>query len=226
MAAFAEARFEATFPEFYRDAVGGLRLRIFDQNENEVPEWVEWVEVGDDLGAVVTWGAGVVSVDMSRKWGVSIDELVATATKNVHELPVERKELNDNGAGPVVATMGHPWVSSLVTRLAEEAKGHEGAIVAIPRADVMLTAPVVGAPTIDSLESMMLLCDEIYDPADGGVSPHVWWSWHDGLYRITDRFEKGEVDIEPSRNVSAFYFARALEHLVNPCEECGRTGPA
>lgn len=226
MAAFSQAQSGVSFPARYPDTVPGLRLRIFDQNENEVPEWVESVEVGDDLRAVVAWGIGVVPVDMSREWGVSMDELVATATTNVRELPFERKPLNDGEPGPVVATLGHLWTSSLITSLDDDAKGPEGAIVAIPRADVMLTAPVVGAETVDSLEAMMLLCDEIYDPADAGVSPHVWWSWHDGLYRITDRRRDGEVDIEPSMNVSAFYLVRALEHLVNPCEECGRTGPA
>ena len=226
MVAFAQAQSSVSFPTRYRDAVPGLRLRIFDQNENEVPKSVESVEVGDDLRAVVTWGTSVLPVDMSREWGVSMDELVATATKNVHELPFQRKALNDGEPGPVVATAGHHWTSSLITSLDDDAKGPEGAIVAIPRADVMLTAPVVGAATVDSLESMMLLCDEIYDRADAGVSPHVWWSWHDGLYRITDRQRDGEVDIEPSMNVSAFYFVGALEHLVNPCEECGPTGPA
>ncbi len=125
-----------------------------------------------------------------------------------------------------MATVGHHWTSSLITSLDDDAKGPEGAIVAIPRADVMLTAPVVGAATVDSLESIMLLCHEIYDPADAGVSPHVWWSWHDGLYRITDRQRDGEVDIEPSMNLSACYFVGALEDLVNPCEECGRPAPS
>ena len=201
MAAFAQAQSSVSFPTRYRDAVPGLRLRIFDQNENEVPESVESVEVGDDLRAVVTWGTSVVPVDMSREWGVSMDELVATATKNVHELLFHRKALNVGEPGLVVATVGHHWTSSLITNLDDDAK-------------------------VDSLESMMLLCDEIYDRADAGVSPHVWWSWHDGLYRITDRQRDREVDIEPSMNVSAFYFVGALEHLVNPCEECGPTGPA
>ncbi len=169
-----------SFPTRYPATVPGLRLRIFDQNENEIPEWVESVEVGDDLRAVVTWGIGVVPVDMSRRWGVSMDELVATATKNVHQLPFERKALNDGEPDPVVATVGHRWISSLITSLDDDAKGPEGTIVAIPRADVMLTAPVVGAATVDSLESIMLLCDEIYDHSAAGVSPHVWWSWHDG----------------------------------------------
>lgn len=225
MAAFAEAQ-SGVFPARYRDAVAGLRLRLFDTNENEMPEWIESVEVGDDLRAVATWGIGVVPVEMSRKWRVSVDELVATATDNVHRLTFERKTLDDGPLGPVMATVGHHYVSSLITRLDPETMGHEGAVVAIPRSDVMLTAPVVGVATVDSLEAMMLLCDEIYDPDDGGVSPHVWWAWNDGLYRITDRRPDGEVDIEPSMNVSAFYFARALEHLANPCEECGRTGPA
>jgi hypothetical protein len=226
MAAFAQARSGVNFPTFYRDAVRGLRLRVFDQTENEVPEWVESVEVGDGLRAVVTLGAGVVSVDVSRMWGVSMDELVATATRNVNGLRFERKELGDIALAPVVATVGHPWVSSLITSVDEESKGPEGTIVAIPRADVMLTAPVTGAATVDSLEMMMLLCDELYDPTDGGVSPHVWWSWADGLHRITDRLHDGEVDIQPALNVAAFYFARALVHLANPCQECDRTGPA
>ncbi len=123
MAAFAQAQSSVSFPTRYRDAVPGLRLRIFDQNENEVPESVESVEVGDDLRAVVTWGTSVVPVDMSREWGVSMDELVATATKNVHELPFQRKALNDGEPSPGVATGGQHWTSSLITRLDDDAKG-------------------------------------------------------------------------------------------------------
>jgi hypothetical protein len=189
MAAFAEARYGVAFPTYYREAAAGLRLRVVDQTENEVPEGVESVEVGDDLRAVATWGPAVVSVDVLGLWGVSIDEAVATATRNVRSLPFERKPLDD--PAHVVVTVGHPWVSSLISGIDDEAKGAEGAIVAIPRADVMMTAPVTGAETVDSLEVMLLLCDEIYDPDDAGVSPHVWWSWEDGLYRITDRLTNG-----------------------------------
>ncbi len=45
MAAFAQAQSGMSFPTGYPDAVPGLRLRIFDQNENEVPDWVGSVEV-------------------------------------------------------------------------------------------------------------------------------------------------------------------------------------
>jgi hypothetical protein len=55
---------------------------------------------------------------------------------------------------------------------------------------------------------MMLMCEAIYDRADGGVSPHVWWSWHDGLYRITDRGQNGVVDIE---------FDECQRLLLRPC---------
>lgn len=149
---------------------------------------------------------------------------VATATERVSELPTERKTLTRAGAS-VELTWGHPWASSLVAKIDDGLKGHEGAIVAAPVCDIMLSAPVLGEPTVESLEMIMLLCKELYDQS-GGVSPHVWWAWDKGLYRITDRWEDGEIRFEPSRNVSAFYLARALEHLVNPCDECGRTGPA
>lgn len=226
MAAFADAPAGVSFPTRYGDAAPGLRLRVFDLNENDPPEAVASFEVGDDLRAVVTWGVGVVPTAVAGNWGVSMDELVATATGNIHSLPVERKTLDVPDLAPVVVTTGHAWVSSLVTRLDETYTGIEGAIVAIPRFDLLLSAPVVGSATVDSLEAMMLLCDAMFERDVSGVSPHVWWSWADGLYRITDRGQDGEVDIEPAMNVSAFYFVRALEHLVNPCEECGRTGPA
>ena len=225
MSLFADAPSAVRFPLRYPAAMPDLRLRVYDPTEEELPACVESVEVGDHLRVVVTWGTCIVPVEISRSWGVSMDELVATASQHVARLPVERHTLErDDGA--VEATLGHPWASSLITRLDEEPKGPEGAVVAVPRGDLMLSAPVVGAATVDSLELIMLLCDELYDSSDGGISPYVWWSWHDGLYRITDRQPDGTIDISPSSNVSAFYFARALEHLVNPCEECGRTGPA
>ena len=224
MTAFAEAPSGVTFPARYHDAVSGLRLRVFDPTENELPDWVDSVEIGDDLRAAVAWGVFVVPIEMSKKWSVSMDELVATATERVAALPFERETLEHDGVA-VEVTLGHHWTSSLITQLDEVLSGPEGTIVGIPRGDVMLTAPVVGAETVDSLEMIMLLCDELYGASDGGISPYVWWSWHDGLYRITDREPDGSVDITPSANVSAFYLVRALEHLVNPCEECGRSGP-
>ena len=225
MSPFADALSGVRFPLRYLAAMPDLRLRIYDPTEAELPDSVESVEIGDDLRAVVTWGTCIVPVEISRSWGVSMDELVATALDHVAELPVERHTL-ERDDGVVEAILGHPWASSLVMRLDEELRGAEGAVVAVPRGDLRLSAPVVGAVTVDSLELIMLLCDELYDASDGGISPHVWWSWHDGLYRITDRQPDGTIDISPSTNVSAFYFARTLEHLVNPCEECGRSGPA
>jgi len=124
----------------------------------------------------------------------------------------------------IEVALGHQWTSSLITQMDEASAGPEGTIAGIPSCDVMLTAPVVGAETVDSLEMIMLLCDDLYDPSDDGISPHVWWSWNDGLYRVTDRRPDGTIDIDPAANVSSFYLVRAIEHLVHPCDECGRTG--
>ena len=225
MALFEEAG-PGVFPARYRDASARLRLRLYDTSENPPPARIVSMEVGDDLRAAVTCGTGVVTMEIARIWGVSVDELMATATTNTRRLPCERNTVEVGESGSVVVTLGHPYVSSLLTCLDEDALGPEGAIVAVPRFDVLLTAPVVGAATVDSLEAMMLYCDRAYDPDDGGISPHVRWYWQGGLYRITDRMPDGEVDIEPSMNVAAFYFAEALAHLANPCDECGRPGPA
>jgi hypothetical protein len=223
MTDFSAAPLDVHFPAGYRDAVRGLRLRLFDPTENELPHWVESVEIGDQLRAVVTSSVFVVPVEMSRRWGVSVDEMAATATEQVTALPFERGTLDRDGV-VIEVTLGHQWASSLITHLDEASAGPEGTIVGIPRCDVMLTTPVVGAETVDGLEMIMLLCDELYDSSDGGISPHVWWSWNDGLHRITDRQSDGTIDIDPAANVSAFYLIRAIEHLVHPCDECGRTG--
>ncbi|MEE8375604.1 MAG: hypothetical protein V3S26_04730 [Acidimicrobiia bacterium] len=223
MTAFAEAPLDVHFPARYRDAVPGLRLRLFDPTENELPDWVESVEIGDQLRAVVTSSVFVVPVEMSRRWGVSMDELVATATEQVAAIPFERETLERDGV-VIEVTRGHQWTSSLITQIDEVSAGPEGTIVGIPSCDVMLTAPVVGAETVDGLEMVMLFCDEVYKLSDGGISPHVWWSWNDGLYRITDRRPDGTIDIDPAANVSAFYLVRAIEHLAHPCDECAETG--
>lgn len=223
MTPFAEAPSCARFPTRYRDAVSGLRLLVVDPTEDELPEWVDSTEIGQHLRAVVTWGALVVPVELSRKWGASMDELLATATEQVAALPFDRETLERDGVVIEVA-LGHQWTSSLITQMDEASAGPEGTIVGIPSCDVMLTAPVVGAETVDSLEMIMLLCDDLYDPSDDGISPHVWWSWNDGLYRVTDRRPDGTIDIDPAANVSSFYLVRAIEHLVHPCDECGRTG--
>ncbi len=223
MTPFAEAPSCARFPTRYRDAVSGLRLLVVDPTEDELPDWVDSTEIGQHLRAVVTWGALVVPVELSRKWGASMDELLATATEQVAALPFDRETLERDGVVIEVA-LGHQWTSSLITQMDEASAGPEGTIVGIPSCDVMLTAPVVGAETVDSLEMIMLLCDDLYDPSDDGISPHVWWSWNDGLYRVTDRRPDGTIDIDPVANVSSFYLVRAIEHLVHPCDECGRTG--
>lgn len=225
MTVFEEAR-PGVFPACYRDAFFGLRLRLYDTSETVAPDGVVSVEVGDDLEAAVTLGVGVVTVEIARSWGVSVDELVATATANVRGLAHERNTVDVGESGSVEVTVGHRYVSSLLTCLEEDLLGPEGAIVAVPRFDVLLTAPVVGAATFESLEAMMLCCDDIYDPDDGGISPHVRWLWHGGLHRITDRMSDGAVDIEPAMNVAAFYFVEALAHLVHPCEECDGTSPS
>lgn len=224
MSTFAEVPTSARFPSRYRDATSDLRLRVYDPTEEELPEWVSSEEVGDRLRAVVSWNNCVIPVEILRKWGVSTDELIATATDNLARLPSKADNLDREGV-VIRATLGHSWVSSLITRLGDEAMGPEGAIAAIPHTGLLLTAPVVGLPTVDSLELMMLISDELCS-SEGGLSPHVWWAWHGGLYRITDRQPDGTVDIETTTNASAFYFAGALEHLVHPCEECGRSRPA
>jgi hypothetical protein len=170
MTDFSTAPSDVHFPVEYRDAASGLRLRLFDPTENELPEWVESIEIGEHLKAFVTWGPQVVPVELTRKWSVSMDELVATATEHVAALPSERGTLERDGV-VIEVTLGHHWASSLITHLDDASAGPEGAVVGIPSSDVMLTAPVVGAETVDGLEMIMLLGNELYDSFDGGISP-------------------------------------------------------
>lgn len=53
-------------PARYGDAVSGLRLRVFDPTENQLPDWVDSTEIGQHLRAVVTWGALVVPVELQE----------------------------------------------------------------------------------------------------------------------------------------------------------------
>lgn len=54
-----------------------------------------------------------------------------------------------------------------------------------------------------------------------GVSPFVWW-WYDNYWRVTDRSEDGTIEFRPRMNVNAYHLAGAIQHLANPCAECGR----
>ena len=221
VAVFAEFPTGGQFPPRYHDARAGLRLRVVDRTENQVPDWVVSVEIGDSLSALVTWGPLLVPVELAQQWMVSTDELVTAATDQVVSLPVERR-VHMRNAASVEVTLGHVWASSLITRVGRNAETAEGVIIGIPRCDVMMTAKV-DESAIDALELIMLACDELYDPADAGVSPHVWWYYQDKLWRLTDRRSDGTIDIEHHANVAAFHLVGAIEHLMNPCEECGRS---
>ena len=165
-------------------------------------------------------GPLLVPVELAQQWVVSTDELVTAATERVVSLPVERL-VHMRNAARVEVTLGHAWVSSPITRVGQSAETAEGVITGIPRCDVMMTAKV-DESAIDALELIMLACEELYDPTDAGVSPHVWWYCQDNLWRLTDRQTDGTIDTEYHANVAAFHLVGAIEHLMNPCEECGR----
>jgi hypothetical protein len=211
----------AAMPARYRDARAGLRLGVVDTTVDHVPANAASYEIGDDLALVPTWGMFAVTDALMGHWGVSIDELVATASGNVTALPAERST-HHSGEATVEAVIGHHWVSSLIVDIARSSRGEDGFLVAVPRSDVMAVTPVVGVETLDGLDALIAISEGLYDPDDLGISPHVWW-WFQGAYRrVTDHTEGGSLDFLHHTNLSAFYLARAIEHLAGPCIECGR----
>lgn len=221
MSIFSEIEVDARVPARYRDARSGLLFRVVDETETEAPDRLVTTAIGDGLVAAITWGPVAVTDDVMKTWGVSVDEVMATAVANIASPPVERDTTDVEGA-TVDITVGHHWVSSLLVDRVKEGDTEEGFLAAIPRTDVLATTPVVGAETVDGLEALMAMCDEVYDPEDGGISPFVWWWYQDNYWRVTDRTEDGSIDFLFNSNVCAFHLYRAIEHLANPCAECGR----
>jgi hypothetical protein len=70
------------------------------------------------------------------RWGVSSDEVMATAKHNVAGPPdVEVEPLVCDGA-EIQMTLGHRWISSLIVDGVTLPTGPQGSIVGIPRFDV------------------------------------------------------------------------------------------
>lgn len=220
MSVFFETELNIEVPARYRDARSGLLVRILDVTETELPDRLVTTEIGDGLYAALTWGPVGVTDGLLQTWGVSTDEALTTATSNVTALPVERSVRDVRGAA-VDVTVGHPWVSSLIVDRAREEIPMEGFLVAMPRVDVLVTTPVTGLETVDGFETLIGLCESLYRPVIG-ISPHVWWRYHDNYWRVTDRTDDGSIDFLHSQNVCAFHLMRTLEHLAQPCAECGR----
>jgi hypothetical protein len=86
----------------------------------------------------------------------------------------------------------------------------------------MVTTPVVGAETVTGLEILMNMCEALFGIDESGISPFVWWWFHDNYRRVTDRTEDGSIEFRHHITLSAYYLAGAIEHLANPCAECGR----
>lgn len=221
MSTFSDSYINARFPVRYRDARSELRFRVIDLTEDEPPDILVTTEIGDGLLAAITWGRVAVRSDTMKTWGVSIDEAMATATANIEALPVKTDTRKAHGA-TVLVTSGNPWVSSLIVAESRKAETDDGFLVAIPHCDVMVTTPVVGAETLAGLEILMNMCEALYGIDESGISPFVWWWYDDNYWRVTDRSEDGSIGFRHHTNVNAFHLAGAIEHLANPCDECGR----
>lgn len=216
------AAVSAQVPARYRDARSGLRFRVIDVTEDEAPDVVVTTEIGDGLLGALFWERIGVTSDTMKTWGVSPDEAMATATANIEALPVNTETRKVSGAD-VDITSGDAWASSLIVAESRKADTEDGFLVAIPHASVMITTQVVGAETVEGLEFLMNMCDELYGIDEwSGISPHVWWWFDDNYWRVTDRTEDGSIDFRFHTNVNAYHLAGAIEHLANPCDECGR----
>ena len=221
MSTFADTYIDAQFPAQYRDARSGLRFRVVDITEKGAAEMLVTTEIAEGLVAAITWGPLAVTAGIMKTWGVSIDEAMATATANIVALPIEGATRDIDGA-KVEITVGHHWVSSLIVDQARRNESEHGFLVAIPRSDVMVTAPVVGAETVDSLEFLIELSEDMFDADAFGISPHVWWCYQSIYRRVTDRTEDGSIDLLLNTNLNAYHLGGAIRHLAHPCAECGR----
>ncbi len=221
MSTFSNASTGAQLPVRYRDARSELRFRVVDSTEKDPPDILVTSRIGDGLVAAITWGPVAVTSDVMRMWGVSIDEAMATAAANIAALAVERPTRGVEGA-KVEMTVGHHWVSSLIVDRARYSESEEGFLVAIPRSDVMVTTPVVGAETVDSLETLMAVCEELFDPDGLGISPFVWWWYQDHYWRVTGRADDGTIDLPYHTHFAAYRLVGAISHLAHPCAECER----
>lgn len=221
MSTFADFHVNARVPARYRDARSGLRFRVVDVTEQAAPDVLVTTEIGDGLLAALMWDRIAVTNDLMTTWGVSMDEAMATALSNIDALEVVTSVKEANGA-KIHMKAGHPWVSSLVVSQAKKAESEDGFLMAIPHPSVLITTPVVGTGTVSGLEIMMVMCEELFDIDGTGVSPFVWWWYDDNYWRVTDRSEDGTVEFRHHLNVNAYHLAGAIQHLANPCPECGR----
>lgn len=221
MSTFADSYVNARFPARYRDAQPKLRFRVVDVTEQEAPDMLVTTEIGDGLLAALLWDQIAVTADTMKIWGVSIDEAMATATANIDAMDIT-PSVKEAGGAKIHLKGGNPWVSSLIVSEAKNAEAEDGFLMAIPHGSVMITTPVVGAETISGLEIMMGLCAELFGIDGTGVSPFVWWWYDDNYWRVTDRTEDGSIDFRHHTNVNAYHLAGAIQHLANPCAECGR----
>lgn len=221
MSTFADFHVNARVPARYRDARSGLRFRVVDVTEEEAPDILVTTEIGDGLLAALMWDRIAVTTDTMKTWGVSIDEAMATAIANIDALDVGTS-VKEAGGAKIHLKGGNPWVSSLVVSESKNAESEEGFLMAIPHPSVMIASPVVGAETVTGLEIMMGLCNELFDVDATGVSPFVWWWYDDNYWRVTDRTEDGSIEFRHHTNLNAYHLAGAIQHLANPCAECGR----
>ena len=221
MSTFSDASIGAELPVRYRDARPELRFRVVDSTERDAPDILVTSQIGDGLVAAITWGPVAVTSDAMRMWSVSIDEAMATAAANMAALPVERATRGVDGA-KVEMTVGHHWVSSLIVDRARYSESEDGFLVAIPRSDVMVTTPVVGAETVDGLGTLMAVCDELFDPDGLGISPFVWWWYQAHYWRVTGRTDDGTIDLPYYTHSAVYHLVGAISHLAHPCAECGR----
>ncbi|MEV1006966.1 hypothetical protein [Streptomyces sp. NPDC049881] len=107
-------------------------------------------DLGGGLTAVpclVTDG-GTFTVETAHlaHWDVSPDELWALTTHNLHREPCQNNEFGEPGSGCRVLTGTGEWTASHVLRLDELTGGApHGALVSVPRTDVLLYWAITGA---------------------------------------------------------------------------------
>ncbi|MFT4975563.1 MAG: hypothetical protein ACI8S6_001450 [Myxococcota bacterium] len=187
-----------------------LKIRLYPLDQvQENDDILLFRPIGGDLAAVLVYDLpdSIFSVEpgVAASWPVTTDEIWSAALENIRteEPPPSIDRLDLGEAEAVIAFGDSFFVTSRILLLGDvmdEEDFPHGALVVVPHRHALIFHPITtSTSTLDALNELILVADEMFAEGPGSLSPDVYWWRPERIERIPVAIddEAGELIIDP-----------------------------
>lgn len=142
----------------------------------------------------------------AEAWGFDFDELFEIGRQNLKNAGLlARRTIAINHSVPLTLYSGDAFYGASHALILDEYLPDDlphGALVGIPKRDVMLVHHIRNAGVFDAIPAMIQVIINMHRDGPGSISPNLYWFYQDEIVCLPAKISKGELNFAPPQAFS------------------------